>query len=181
MEDPALPGFRTHMSILPLEIRFEILQLIFVRTRLAQKDSHNAPRTSPKEVLPDMALILSKSVSIRRHDDVTNSDDEEEPYSDNYISASEKRDEDGEEEEEEEEESAASTSPTPGAGGSSVNSADERNHENDFGHGPEEDVRVYDGYEYFLRDVPKLPRYQCQRSWRNYHVPEGEDRSRRLP
>ncbi|KAE9374852.1 hypothetical protein N431DRAFT_222563 [Stipitochalara longipes BDJ] len=127
------------------------------------------PEDFPKEVLLDMAMVLSKAVSIWRHDDVTNIDDEEEPHSDDYISDSE------EDEEDEGEGAAASTAATPGADGNNSNSAAEADNENEFDHGAEEDIWVDDGYEYFIGDVPELPRYQCHRSWRSYHVPEDEE------
>ena len=123
------------------------------------------PEDFPKEVLLDMAIVLSKAVSIWRHDDITNSDDEEEEHSDDLISDSE---------EEEEGEGAGTAAATPAPDDNNDNGASQEDGENDYDNGAEEDIWVDDEDEYFIGDVPELPRYQCHRTWRSYHVPEEE-------
>jgi hypothetical protein len=109
-----------------------------------------------------MAMVLSKAVSIWRHDDITISDDEEEEHSDDLISDSE--------EDEREGAGTAAATPAPDDRNDSGASGDG---ENEFDYGAE-DIWVDDEDEYFIGDVPELPRYQCHRTWRSYHVPEDE-------
>jgi hypothetical protein len=123
----------------------------------------------PKEVLLDMAMILSKAVSIWRHDDITHSDDEEEEHDDDLIS-------DSGEEEEGEGDAALSPAGTFAFDDDDNNtSASGNDSENDFDHGAEADIWLDNEDEYFIGDVPALPLYQCHRTWRSYCVPEDEE------
>jgi hypothetical protein len=109
-------------------------------------------------------MILSKAVSIWRHDDFTHSDDEEKEHDDDFISDSG-----------EEEDAALSSPGTFAVDDDNNTNASGNGNENDFDHGVEEDIWVDDDDEYFIGDVPALPRYQCHRKWRSYYVPEDEE------
>lgn len=127
------------------------------------------PDDFPKEVLLDMAMVLSKAVSIWRHDDVTNSDDEEEEHSDDLISDSDEDEEEGE---------GVAGSATIVVAAANNNNADEGEGEDsdqEMDDDGEDGIWLDDEDEYFIGDVPELPRYQCHRTWRTYLVAEEEE------
>jgi BTB/POZ domain len=127
------------------------------------------PDDFPKEVLLDMAMVLSKAVSIWRHDDVTNSDDEEEEHSDDLISDSD------EDEEEGEGVTGSATIVVAAANNNNAGEGEGEDSDQEMDNDGEDGIWLDDEDEYFIGDVPELPRYQCHRTWRTYLVAEDEE------
>jgi hypothetical protein len=118
-----------------------------------------APDDFPKEVLLDMAIVLSKAVQMFAPDDDDDAAGDWDTDSDSDEDEDEDEDE-GEDDEEGEEDNANNDD--------SVEPGDDSLNRDEAVQGELDDEN-----EYFIGDMP-LPRYQLTRTWRTYSVPEDD-------